>query len=421
MASGHAPLDTRQLERAFAALDARLPRSVTLIVGGGSAMMLAYGLPVRTTDVDAYPRDGGLEDLQPAIREVAREQGLPNDWINPWYETFAYVLPPDYGARLRQVFRGERLGVMALGVEDLLVMKCFAGREKDVSHARALLKRQPELGIVERRLQDALRPRGEGGGGCPRLLRRPHGGCLTPLQQVPSTEDELARLYHELAAIGARTEGRRRPWRWGKPSPEELVVLAAQAARHDPRLLWVTVELLAREYGRLNPLLLRRAALQARWPAALAVALEFARRAAGSAELDDYARFVTAPIGPAEGERFFLGGHAFGGALARRDAEESLAEYKRWGYLGREEPFSKELGARARGTLGRTERMNLLRRLAERRGSVTSGEYAAAVRGRVTARQLSRDLRDAPFLEKEGRTRGTRYRLVDAPAPRPGG
>jgi hypothetical protein len=195
-------------------------------------------------------------------------------------------------------------------------------------------------------------------------------------------------------------------------------VLAAQAARHEPRLLWVTVELLAREYGRLNPLLLRRAALQARWPAAVAVALEFARRAAGSAELDDYARFVTAPIAPAEGERFFLGGHAFAGALARRDAEESLAEYKRWGYFGREEPFSKELGARARGTLGRTERMNLLRRLAERRCSVTPGDYAAAVRGRVTARQLSRDLRDAPFLEKEGRTRGTKYRLVDAPAPR---
>lgn len=236
------------------------------------------------------------------------------------------------------------------------------------------------------------------------------------LEQVPAGDRELARLYHELSALGARAEGRRVPWPHGGASPEEVVVLGAQAARHDPRLLWVVVELLARDYARFNPLALRRAALRARWPAAVAVALEFARRAAGSTELDDYARFVSAPITPAPGERFFLGTHAFAGRLARRDAEESLAEYKRWGYLGREEPFSKELGARARGTLGRPERLNLLRRLAERRGAVTFGEYAAAVGGRVTRRQLSRDLQDAPFLKREGRTRAARYVLVPGAA-----
>lgn len=241
---------------------------------------------------------------------------------------------------------------------------------------------------------------------------------MTPLDQVPADARELARLYHELAAIGARVEGRRYPWRFGKPSPEELIVLAAQASRHDARLLWAAVELLTREYARLNPLELRRAAQRARWPAALGVVLEFARRAARSEELDQYAEFVTAPIAPARGERFFLGAHAFGGAQARRDAEESLAEYKRWGYLGREEPFSKELGVAAHGTLGRPERMNLLRRLAERRGDVTFAEYFAALRGRVSPRQASRDLRDAPFLEKEGRTRGARYRLRERSATR---
>src|SRR5512138_2991908 len=150
----YAPLDARQLDRAFAALDALLGRPVTLIVGGGTAMMLAYGLPVRTTDVDAYPRDGSLDELRDAIHAVADAQGLAKDWINPWFETFAYVLPADYGARLRPVFRGTRLQVVALGVEDLLVMKCFAGREKDVSHARALLRRKPDLATVERRLQE---------------------------------------------------------------------------------------------------------------------------------------------------------------------------------------------------------------------------------------------------------------------------
>ncbi len=231
------------------------------------------------------------------------------------------------------------------------------------------------------------------------------------LDDVPREERELARLYHELALIGARVEGRRLTWKHGSPTPEELLVLAAQAARHDPRLLWVAVELLARSYATFNPLELRRAAARARWPAAVAVALEFARQVSPSAELDDYARFVTAPIAPARGERFFLGTHAFGGALARRDAEESLAEYKRWGYLAREAPFAKELGSPARGTLERNERRNLLRRIAERRGVVSLADYLEALHGTVSRRQAQRDLRDAPFLVKRGNTRGASYAL----------
>src|SRR5512147_1318312 len=134
------PLTAASLADAFRALDARLPGPVTLVVGGGTAMMLAYGLPVRTTDVDAYPVSGRLDDLAPHVRAVAREAGIAPDWLNPHFETFAHVLPADYGSRLREVFAGRNLKVMALGVEDLLVMKCFAGREKDVGHARALLR-----------------------------------------------------------------------------------------------------------------------------------------------------------------------------------------------------------------------------------------------------------------------------------------
>ncbi len=149
-------LDAASLTAAFGALDRRLAQPMTLVVGGGTAMMLAYGLPVRTTDVDAYPTSGRLDDASAQIREVAREVGLAPDWLNPHFETFAHVLPADYGTRLREVFAGNTLRVMALGVEDLLVMKCFAGREKDVSHARALLRRKPDLNVVERRIEELV-------------------------------------------------------------------------------------------------------------------------------------------------------------------------------------------------------------------------------------------------------------------------
>ena len=95
---------------------------------------------------------------------VSRYSALPASLVNrkAGVETFAHVLPSDYGSRLRPVFGGKNLEVSALGVEDLLVMKCFAGREKDVGHARALLRRNPDLGIVERRLQELVEKRVKG-------------------------------------------------------------------------------------------------------------------------------------------------------------------------------------------------------------------------------------------------------------------
>lgn len=152
----HPYLDPPSLRTAFRALDSRLEAPVTLIVGGGTAMLLAHGLPVRTRDVDAYTATGHLDDLGPVLREVAQEVGFASDWLNPYFETFTHVLPPDYGSRLQEVFAGKRLRVMALGVEDLLVMKCFAGREKDVGHARALLRKKPDLAIVDGRIQQLI-------------------------------------------------------------------------------------------------------------------------------------------------------------------------------------------------------------------------------------------------------------------------
>lgn len=147
-------LDEASLKVAFKELDDRLKAPVRLVVGGGTALMLADRFPVRTTDVDAYPVGASMDELDPAIKAVARKLHLPADWINPHFSTFAYVLPPDYKERLRSIFKGARLAVDALGPEDLLLMKCFAGRTKDVSHAKALLKKGVDLAIVERRLQE---------------------------------------------------------------------------------------------------------------------------------------------------------------------------------------------------------------------------------------------------------------------------
>jgi hypothetical protein len=151
----HLSLDSRRMRRALADLDALLESRAHLVVGGGAAMVLAYDHPIATQDVDAFAVRGSLRigELDQLAKRVAKQLDIEPDWLNGHFETFAGVLPSDYATRLRPVYRGEHLQVDALGPEDLLVMKCFAGRDKDRPHARALLKVASDLGVVDRQLE----------------------------------------------------------------------------------------------------------------------------------------------------------------------------------------------------------------------------------------------------------------------------
>jgi hypothetical protein len=148
-------LDEKRMRRALKALDARMSAAARLVVGGGAAMTLAYDHPMATQDVDAFAAKGGLRiaELSALARAVAEELNVEPDWLNSHFETFTAVLPADYASRLRPVYRGQHLQVDALGPEDLLVMKCFAGRDKDRPHARKLLRVVNDLGVVDRQLE----------------------------------------------------------------------------------------------------------------------------------------------------------------------------------------------------------------------------------------------------------------------------
>lgn len=150
----HRPLDARRMRQALEQLDARMSAPARLVVGGGAAMVLAYDHPIATQDVDAFAAKGGLRlsELDVLAKAVAEDLDIEPDWLNAHFETFTAVLPSDYAARLRPVHRGKYLQVDALGPEDLLVMKCFAARDKDRPHARKLIRIAKELGVVDRQL-----------------------------------------------------------------------------------------------------------------------------------------------------------------------------------------------------------------------------------------------------------------------------
>ena len=161
-------LTAQLMERALRALDSKLTTPVRLIVGGGSAMILAHHFPLATTDIDGIPGVGmSAEELDPYIKEVARDLNIPHDWLNPYYVTFTHVLPRDYSTRLVRVFEFSHLTVEALSKNDLLIMKCFAGRLKDQPHIKALVKSGARVDFAEEHIESL---KAKGIPGCEKAL-----------------------------------------------------------------------------------------------------------------------------------------------------------------------------------------------------------------------------------------------------------
>ncbi len=148
---------------AFATLDKKLQEQgrsgLKLLIGGGGAFGLAYEVPIQTADIDAVPFQSKVSraELDPLVKEIGRELDISPDWLNPYFETFLGCLPSDYGTRLKQVYEGPALSAYALGLTDLLIMKAFAGREKDMPHAKILLKKGADIDFAEAHLRELLK------------------------------------------------------------------------------------------------------------------------------------------------------------------------------------------------------------------------------------------------------------------------
>lgn len=156
---GETNLSKKIFLQALTRLSELLVEPVTLIAGGGGAMILAHNFPLSTTDLDAVPKSISPIELDVFVKQIAIEQGLAPDWLNPYFSTFTHTLPADYGSRLISVFKTEKLEVLALGREDLLIMKCFAARAKDIAHAKALIKAKADISFVEKHIESLKKKR----------------------------------------------------------------------------------------------------------------------------------------------------------------------------------------------------------------------------------------------------------------------
>lgn len=95
---------------------------IELCIYGGCAMMLAYDRRAVTRDVDAlfHPR----ERIDPWVKQVADEQGLPAVWLND--DVRHYIAPRESTRALSLDVPGLRITVPTASY--LLAMKALAGR-----------------------------------------------------------------------------------------------------------------------------------------------------------------------------------------------------------------------------------------------------------------------------------------------------
>ncbi len=125
------PKPSRRLSRAdiiraltrLGELCAKQQSRVEIAVYGGTVMMLAYDCRETTKDIDAIFHPP--EIVEPFIKQVAREQYLPEDWMNNGVGAFV--------ARRETRIAFSQLQIPGLVItrpsaQYLLAMKCRAGR-----------------------------------------------------------------------------------------------------------------------------------------------------------------------------------------------------------------------------------------------------------------------------------------------------
>ncbi len=140
-----ASMDRNDLVQVLRDLDSHLVTDCEMVVIGGAAMILHFGAPRTTRDVDVLVIKGEPATFRESVLAVARERGLPDGWMSDAAKGFADILPPDFQQRLVPLeFNLRHLRLYALGLPEQAAMKIVALREQDLEDLELLMPHMTE-------------------------------------------------------------------------------------------------------------------------------------------------------------------------------------------------------------------------------------------------------------------------------------
>jgi hypothetical protein len=237
------------------------------------------------------------------------------------------------------------------------------------------------------------------------------------LKRIP-TPNDLSRMYYELASLGAPASGEKKPWPYRIASLEELLALASDMVRYDPRLLSILIIFLKNSWNKLNPLKLRhelKRCRESKRPQVMGVIGEFVKSENRDIEVKYFFDYLTKGVEPVAWQLFFLGTYPPGSSYFEKIGRKRLKEYRKWGFLSMERPVVDLRTKRQAGSLSREARLRILemiiRKKGWKKGRITLKEYLQAVDHSISRQQALSDIKSVKTLEPLGHGRNAQWKL----------
>ncbi len=171
-----------QLKEFLAAIDAALDRPAELVVIGGSAAALHYGVARATRDIDTWTNVG------PALAAAADEARTATGLDVPLQKSGVADAPVDFESRLERVLPDlRRLKVLVPERHDLVLMKAVRCYEHDLATIAEIHAYSPlDADVLVRRFRDEMTRIGE--------LGRIRDNFLVVIERLfPERVDSVAR------------------------------------------------------------------------------------------------------------------------------------------------------------------------------------------------------------------------------------
>lgn len=149
----------QQLERFLEAVDAALDQPVDIVVIGGSAAALHYGVARATHDIDTWT------NVEAGLAAAADRARVATGLDVPVQKSGVADAPVDFESRLERVLpKLTRLKVLVPERHDLVLMKAVRCYEHDLAAIAEIHAHSPlDLDVLVRRFKDEMTPIGEPG------------------------------------------------------------------------------------------------------------------------------------------------------------------------------------------------------------------------------------------------------------------
>jgi len=135
-------------------LDRHVAEPCRIIICGGAAAIVGYGMKRLTGDIDILEPFPKSDSFYKAVKDLSKSNGLDPKWINDGVKGFLDDLSPDFQKRLLPLNEEfENLHVFIISKPDLITMKICAWREADKEDIKALGISKEDLTIINANLE----------------------------------------------------------------------------------------------------------------------------------------------------------------------------------------------------------------------------------------------------------------------------